>query len=127
MQVQIFGAASSPFACSYLLRWAASDFVSDFPLAASRIPNNFYADNYLESFDSIEEAQPVSKQLREMFAKAGFRLTQWLSNATQILSALPASEMSVPHSQLGGESVMQRTLRMLYVAESDSLKIILKP
>ena len=56
MLVQIFGAASSPFVCSQALRRGADDFRSEFPDIADKIASNFYVDNLLDSFDTLQEA-----------------------------------------------------------------------
>jgi hypothetical protein len=56
MQVQIFGAVSSPTICSHALRRTGADNEEDFPGVTNRIVNYFYVDNYMESFDDQAEA-----------------------------------------------------------------------
>ena len=92
MMVQPFGAVSSPFVCTHILRRAAKDFSQQYPEAAQRILSNFYVDNYLDSFNTVEEATAVCQQLMELHKKAGFHLTQWLSSSRELLSNLPSSD-----------------------------------
>ena len=52
MDVQIFGAVSSPSICSYVLRQAAMDCGPDAPLVDRQVVDHFYVDNWLISFKS---------------------------------------------------------------------------
>lgn len=56
MQVQIFGAASSPTVCSYVLRRAAADNEEEFAGLVEKVETNCYMDNYMDSFNIVEEA-----------------------------------------------------------------------
>ena len=56
MQVQFFGAASSPTVCFYVLRKAAADNERDFPGLVEKVEMNCYMDNYMDSFDTEAEA-----------------------------------------------------------------------
>ena len=49
---------------------------------------SFYVDNYLESFETEEEAINQAKGLREMLALGGFNLTKWMSTSGTILEQL---------------------------------------
>ena len=98
--VQPYGAVSSPFVCTHILRRAAKDFSQQYPEAAQRILSNFYVDNYLDSFNTVEEATAVCQQLMELHKKAGFPLTQWLSSSRELLSSLPSSDWIAPQLDL---------------------------
>ena len=100
MTVQILGATSSPFVCTSVLRHTADYFAELFPLAASKAKSCFYVDNFLDSFDVVEEAASCCSQVTEMLRKGGFRLTQWLSSSRELLSMLPTSDGINPHLDL---------------------------
>lgn len=72
MQVQIFGAASSPIVCSYVLRRAAADNEKEFPGLMEKVEKNFYMDNYMDSFDTEEEMVDSRKKIQEGLANGGF-------------------------------------------------------
>ena len=72
MKAQIFGAVSSPTICAYALRQAASDSESDVPFAVTQVINNFYVDNWLTSFKTLEQAVNAADVMTKVLAKAGF-------------------------------------------------------
>ena len=72
MKVQIFGAVFSPTICAYALRQAASDSESDVPFAVTQVINNFYVDNWLTSFKTLEQAVNATDVTTKVLAKAGF-------------------------------------------------------
>ena len=51
------GLVSSPFVAAYCLRRAADDAKDGHPEAWQRVYNNFYVDNYIDLFDSVDEAE----------------------------------------------------------------------
>jgi hypothetical protein len=55
MMVEIFGAASSPTSCAFVLRQTGKDN-PDYGDVSEKIVSNFYVDNYLDSFDDIATA-----------------------------------------------------------------------
>lgn len=127
MQVQIFGAVSSPTICSYALRRTGADNEEDFPGATNRIINYFYVDNYMESFDDQAEAIYVSKQLRECFLRGGFKLTQWSSSDKTILASLPEPLLSKPTLNLDMDDLPTvRTLGLTWNCQSDAFELQVK-
>ena len=93
MLVHIFGAKSSPSVAGYALRKTADDNKQDFSReAVDAVFRDFYVDDLLKSFAHSERAITVSKELKELLAKAGFELTKWNSNSRKVLSAFPVEE-----------------------------------
>ena len=72
MQVQIFGAASSPTVNSYVLRKAAADNERDFPGLVEKVERNCYMGNYMDSFDTEAEAVEFRDKIQEGLGKGGF-------------------------------------------------------
>ena len=63
-------------------------------LAEEAITDNFYIDDYLDSFHTVQEAIKVPNDVTNTLSEGGFRLTQWVSNDQQILKTLPSQEVS---------------------------------
>ncbi|GBP66335.1 hypothetical protein EVAR_77953_1 [Eumeta japonica] len=74
----IFGAASSRTAI-YIKNRNASEFELEYPEACKAIRLDHYVDDFLKSFNSIEEARRVSKQVYEIH-RGSLRVTRWASN-----------------------------------------------
>ncbi|GBP12287.1 hypothetical protein EVAR_75581_1 [Eumeta japonica] len=85
----IFGAASSPCTAIYIKNRNASEFELEYPEACKAIRLDHYVDDFLKSFNSIEEAKRVSKQVYEIHRKAAFELRGWASNEIEVLNEMP--------------------------------------
>ena len=49
---------------------------------------SFYVDDGLTGADSIDEAITLQKQLQTLFAKGGFLLRRWNSNALSVVEQI---------------------------------------
>ncbi|XP_066984694.1 uncharacterized protein [Macrobrachium rosenbergii] len=80
MGVHIFGAVSSPSIANYALR-AAADHARDKygPDVERTIKTNFYADDYLKSVPSEEQALRLVKDVTAALKERGFRLTKFVT------------------------------------------------
>ena len=58
------------------------------------ISEDFYVDDYLDSFASEQEAIDTAYKIRELLSSHGFNLTRILSNSHKILKSLPNSILS---------------------------------
>ena len=95
MKVHLFGATSSPCCAAFCLRQSAIDFGQEFePYVAHAIENNFYVDDLLISVPDSETGLKLVEGLRSLLARAGFRLTKWLSNCEKVMNNLPKDEHS---------------------------------
>ena len=56
-QRHVFGAASSPTCANYALQRVGIDNKDQFPVAAKAIENNFYMDDFIKSFQTVEEGK----------------------------------------------------------------------
>ncbi|GBP48181.1 hypothetical protein EVAR_27567_1 [Eumeta japonica] len=97
----IFGAASSPCTAIYIKNRNASEFELEYPEACKAIRLDHYVDDFLKSFNSIEEAKRVSKQVYEIHRKAAFELRGWASNEIEVLNEMPDTRND-DNVQLGG-------------------------
>ena len=128
MLVHIFGAKSSPSIASYALRKTAKDNEQNFSKeAVDAVFRDFYVDDLLKSFAGQEHAIELSKELQELLARGGFKLTKWISNSRSVLSAFPVEERA-PHIKnldLTSECLpMDRALGVHWNVEKDTLDFV---
>ena len=125
MNVHLFGKVDSPCCCIWALNKSASDNTAKIVSRAEEaIPDNFYMDDYLDSFHTVQEATKVSNDVANALSEGGFRLTKWVSNDQQILKALPAQEVSSTLINLDFDDIsIERALGILWNPGTDVLQI----
>ncbi|GBP19150.1 hypothetical protein EVAR_83463_1 [Eumeta japonica] len=116
----IFGAASSPCTAIYIKNRNASEFELEYPEACKAIRLDHYVDDFLKSFNSIEEAKRVSKQVYEIHRKAAFELRGWASNEIEVLNEMPDTRND-DNVQLGGDTQIEKTLGLQWDINNDTL------
>ena len=93
MLVHVFGGVSSPSCASFALQRTAEDNQHQFDKEAiEAVRRNFYVDDCLKFVGSEQDAIRLIDQLHHLLAKGGFRLTKWISNSTEVIESVPASE-----------------------------------
>ena len=96
----IFGARDSPTCANFALRKTATDNMSTYPEAASVVNENFYMDDYLDSFENVTQAIKTSRDLVSLLKLGGFNLTKFVSNADEITSAINPEESETSSSPI---------------------------
>ena len=81
----IFGYKDSPTFAIYQLKRGVIDNKANFPDAARSVINNFYMDDNLKSNPTANEAFNKAKDLVELLALGGFKLTKFVTNVPSIL------------------------------------------
>ena len=82
MTVHVFGATLSPTCANYATQQTAKDNAHlYFDEVVLTVAENFYMDDCLKCFYSVNEAITLSVQLTKLLKKGGFHLTKWLSNS----------------------------------------------
>ena len=130
MRVHLFGGASSPSCANFALKKTAKDNEADFNhQVIETVEKNFYVDDCLKSVSNEENAVDLAKQLRELLARGGFKLTKWLSNSRKVVEAFPESERAsiVKNLDFNNWSV-ERALGVQWNIASDKFgfKIVIK-
>ena len=88
------------------------------------ITDDFYMDDYLDSFHIIQEAIKVSNDVTNALSDGGFHLTKWVSNDQQILKALPSQEVSSTLINIDFDDVsIERAPGILWNPGADALQI----
>ncbi|XP_061398464.1 uncharacterized protein LOC133334184 [Musca vetustissima] len=91
MQVMIFGAACSPCSAIFVMNANAKDHLGYNPRAIEAICEHHYVDDFVDSFDSVDEAIIISKQVKEIHKNGGFELRNFISNSKDVSLALDGS------------------------------------
>ena len=87
---------------------------------AELIIRKFYVDNYLDSFDTVEEGTTTCRRLRELLFLGGFVLGQLAASSRTILQSVPATERAKPDLNVDLDALpVHRTLGLEWNAESD--------
>ena len=95
----IFGATCSPSCAIFVLNRGAEDNVETYPKAQSAIKSYFYMDDYIQSFDSPENANATAFEVKNCLRAGGFRLTKFLSNHQQALQCITPEDLEEPKSE----------------------------
>ena len=125
MNVHLFGKVDSSCCFIWGLNKAATDNITNVTTQVKdAILDNFYMDDYLDSFDTKEKAIETSESIITTLKMGGFCLTKWISNNQEILSALPSAELSPSSINLVIEDTgIERALGILWNPCKDSLQI----
>ena len=95
MCVYLFGTLSSPSCANFALKQTAKDNENDFsPVTIDTVNHCFYVDDCLTSAPTAEEATNLLKELCELLAKGGFKLTKWTSNSRKVIESVPPCNRS---------------------------------
>ena len=106
----IFGATCSPSCAIYVLRKCAIDNHHLSPEASQSITNNFYMDDFLQSFETTDEPIEQTTCIKETLKKGGFNLTKFFSND----SSFPLIDDTE-----GDTALTQRILRQTWDVKND--------
>ena len=122
MTVYLFGGVSSPSCVNFALKKTVEDNCLTFsPEAVHTVKHNFYIDDCLKSVATDENAIRLSKELRELLSKGGFRLTKWLSNSRRVVESIPEAEREAAVKNLDFEhSIIKRALGVRWFMDSDT-------
>ena len=118
MNVYLFGKVDLPCCCIWGLTKTASDYIVKIASCAEEaIKDNFFMDDYLDSFHTVQKAIKVSNNVTNALSEGGFRLTKWVTNDQQILKALSSQEVSSKLINLYFDDIsIERALGILYAA-----------
>ena len=85
MTVHLFGSGSSLSCANFSLKRVAEDPKTKFELETIQtVETKFYIDECLKSANLNEKVIRLANQLRNLLAKAGFKLARQTSNTTEV-------------------------------------------
>lgn len=119
MTVLSFGAACSPCISQFVKNHHASKYGSIYPRAVTAIQRNHYVDDWLDSFDSEEEALTISSEVYKILFSGGFTMRNWISNSNSIREAM--GEMSNSQKTIAeNNKEVEKVLGMFWETLSDA-------
>ena len=84
------------------------------------VKRNFYVDDCFKSVGSDDNAIRLARQLRELLARGGFKLTKWLSNSRKVIESLPESERAAQVKTIDFDKLpVERALGVQWNVSSD--------
>ena len=84
----IFGATCSPSCAIFVLQKCANDHKQEHPEAYTSIMQQFYMDDFMQTYPSEEEARRSAAEVKTVLQTGGFNLTKFLSNRPAALENL---------------------------------------
>lgn len=91
-------------------------------MVAARIKSDFYVDNLLTSFDTVDDGASVYNALVKLFGTGGFPLVQFASSARHLLEKVPVDIRATPELDLDLDRLpIERTLGYLWNCQHDTL------
>ncbi|XP_055903018.1 uncharacterized protein LOC129939152 [Eupeodes corollae] len=88
MRAMIFGATCSPSLAQHVKNTNAMQFKDENPRAVTAITERHYVDDYVDSFETEEDAIDVVKQVVWIHQKGNFELANFVSNSERVLKEL---------------------------------------
>ncbi|XP_055548592.1 uncharacterized protein LOC129732102 [Wyeomyia smithii] len=120
MDVATFGSTSSPCSVQYIKNLNAQEFIDRYPRAVEAIQQRHYVDDYLDSFDSEEEACRVAEEVKLVHKEGGFTMRNWLSNSAAVLRRIGGTDVHREKAvDIDKSGRTERVLGMLWASEPD--------
>ncbi|XP_055623309.1 uncharacterized protein LOC129766735 [Toxorhynchites rutilus septentrionalis] len=119
IDVATFGSTCSPCSAQFVKNLNAAEHAEQYPKAAEATQRRHYVDDYLQSFDSEEEACQVVEEVKLVHRQGGFDIRNWLSNSSAVLEWVGEADRT-PAKIVGGTgNEMERVLGMQWNAKND--------
>ena len=93
MQVMIFGSTCSPACAQAVKNYNASLFKDSNPQASEAIIKQHYVDDYMDSFDSMDNAIKTVNDVISIHDHASFFIRDFVSNEQILLASLPSNRI----------------------------------
>ena len=116
----LFGAKSSPATALFIKNKNAKSFIDQYPKTVESVIHNFYMDDYLDSCESVEEAENRIRQVVQINEAANWEMHGWASNEPRALQSICENEQT-PISLGEIEGKEERILGLQWLTHSDVL------
>ncbi|XP_037931405.1 uncharacterized protein LOC119666195 [Teleopsis dalmanni] len=114
-----YGTKSAPYLATKCLQHLAKHNMTNFPLGAPALLNDFYVDDCLSGTNSITTALDTQQQLSELLSKSGFKLRKWCSNNTRLLQNIPIEDQEINLDLDDSAIKPTKTLGIIWLPKSD--------
>lgn len=98
MTVMIFGASCSPSTAQYVKNLNANRYQTQDPRAVHAIVDRHYVDDFIDSYDTIDDCVSTTKRVIEIHQEGGFNIRNFVSNSVEVIE-----KIQQPHAQLEKE------------------------
>jgi hypothetical protein len=106
--------ASSPTSCTFVLRRTAEDDLG-YSDIAYEVTENFYVDNYLDSFDDVASSIDCSRRMCELLEKFDFELTHLFTSSREVWRSFSFEKRDQPELNMDLDPLpVERTLGLLW-------------
>ena len=127
MNVHLFGKIDSPCIANWRLQKTVKDNEDQISFRSSRaIPENFYMDDYLDSFPTTQKAINSCIEVIKTLSAGGFKLIKFISNSPKILKEVLPYGVSQKYFIVDLDlqsTAIQRALGVLWDMENDVLRV----
>ena len=97
------------------------------PSAANALKGNFFVDDYLQSFSSLDEAKTTVSDLSDLLRGGGFSLKKFCSNSSDFLSQIPEEDRVLEPQNLFTQDTIVKTLGLFWKPSVDVFVYQFKP
>ena len=115
----VFGVNASPFQAQFVLQHHAKKHQHNFPRAAETIMKSTYMDDSMDSVQTEEQGIDLYRQLSFLLTNAGMHAHKWLSNSSNVLSAIPPQDRKSKVDLDRDQLPCTKTLGVWWLAEED--------
>ncbi|XP_055590700.1 uncharacterized protein LOC129742784 [Uranotaenia lowii] len=123
MDFATFGSSCSPATAQFVKNTNAQQFIEEYPDAVENIISGHYVDDYVASFRSIEQAQRITSQVKEIHLKGGFELRNFCSNCPQVVEHLgEMSSETIKDLNPGKGEASERVLGIIWDTAKDEFR-----
>lgn len=122
MTVATFGAACSPSIAQFVKNHHAKKYVKEHPRAVDAIINRHYVDDYVDSFDTVEEGRDVAEQVARIHGEGGFYIRGFVSNNYELIQNLPQEDSNTERQIETSPNNNTKILGMWWDTASDMLR-----
>ena len=120
MDVATFGSTCSPASAQFVKNKNAAGYETTLPRAVEGIVKCHYVDDYVDSFETEEEAQQVSVDVRMIHSQGGFNIRDWRSNSARVLEDLGQNTNPEPRTlNLEATFNKERVLGVFWLPQED--------
>jgi len=117
-----YGLGCAPFLALRTISQLIKDEGEQYPLAVPVLNFGRYVDDLFGGADSIEQAQTVVQQIRQLCMAGGFHLQKWASNHPEVLSSIPHHDLIPMASIPIQENLIVNSLGLSWQPTTDTFK-----
>ncbi|XP_055910779.1 uncharacterized protein LOC129945147 [Eupeodes corollae] len=116
-----YGTASASFLATRVLKQIGLDNMHLLPTASKSIIEDFYVDDYMSTFENVDEAIQLKTEVVNVLNRSGMDLRKWSSNSIDFLNTISPEHRESDTNLIIGETGV-KTLGLLWDTKYDCFK-----